>query len=377
MKLLACVKCLKFLVIISVIVLVVGIYYSFFGEGDAGVTGFVIDEGFLDDFLVNGSKYENLVGITKGQALDSLVEAEEIVNEMIGNSLPSIFMNDKLLEAKRVFEQAEYATILRGETNASEAEELKAKEALRLLDWENTTYDDVIIYTNQIKKRRDRTFVLYDSLIATKISLLREGGVDPSITGMVTLTESVNESTGEKTFILDPLENVDEETKELFDEVTVAFYEDRDDAIDLLVELKEHLEVKRLESATANVLKNNLASFMKRHWVAVLAFLLILAGVIYVVYKNITYRELKEKIEKMEVEKDAILQLVKRLQRERFKENKISELVYKIRMKKYKSRLLIIKSSVPVLKLKLEKLGDRKIVVNKLVAERGGKKWKR
>jgi hypothetical protein len=338
-------KYLKVIIAIFVIVLVIGIFYFVLRGGDT--TGLVVEENLftLDSVMEEGIKYENPTNITREEALDHLAESEQIIEEMIERGLPFIFMNDTLLEARKIFKQAEYAEILRGEIGVSETKRLEAKKALRLLNWKKITYDAVIVYTNQIKERRDRTFILYDSLIATKISLMPEGSLDTSITGMVSLIEEVNESTGEKVFILDSDVELDEETKELFDEAVKAFYDGREDAEDLLIQLRQHIEAKNLESATANALKNNL----KRNWVGVLIFLVTLGLIVYVFYKNVSHRKLGQKIEKMKLEKRAIFELIKKLQQERFKENKISDFVYKIKMKKYKNRSAVINSILPVL----------------------------
>jgi hypothetical protein len=462
-------KYLKTIIAIFVIALVAGAFYFILGAGNNNLTGFVVGE--------------NLINVSREQALDSLAKSEQIIEKMIEMELPFVFMNDTLLKAKKTFEQVEYATILKGEINASATERSEAQKALRLLDWEDITYDSVIIYTNQIKEREDRIFTLYDSLIAIQISLGGEGDLE----AYAALEESFKKITretcaGEKcdlpaqlfdisfslddweiqntselfavvifenfgteatpanltftildqdesevyrenisivvetekvviweyeglrelpeakyTAILETLYDVDvrdkftqrfeitkeegegllekkvsvlgsgtdldEETKELFEQVTRAFYEDREDTEELLVELKEHIEAKNLESATSNVLKSN---FMKRNWWWVLILFMTAGAVSYMVYKNVASRKLKEKIAKMKLEKQTILELMKKLQQERFKENNISDLVYKIRMKKYKDRLTTIKRMLPVVEAsykssKLKKFGRKQL----------------
>ena len=189
---------------------------------------------------------------------------------------------------------------------------------------------------------------------------------------MVSLAEGVDKSTGEQVFISDSVVEFDEVAKELFDEASEAFYEDREDAEELLIELREYLEAKRLESATSKVLQKNLVNFVKRNWWGILIFLLISGAVAYMVYKNTVSRKLKEKIGKMKLEKKAILQLMKKLQQERFKENKIPDLVYEIKMKNYKERLSAIKAKLPVLESKLQV--DEKNNKNKLLKEKVVKK---
>ncbi len=189
-------KHLKIMIAISVVV-VVGIFY-FILRGSNSPTGLVVDENLftLNNLMEETMKYENLTNITREEALDHLAESEQIIEDMAEEGLPFVFMNDTLLEAKRIFKQAEYAAILRGEVNVSEAEKLEAQKALSLLDWEEIAHQEVILYTNQIKERRDKILILHDSLLATKIQLMEESGVNTPITGMVSLAEGVDKSTG-------------------------------------------------------------------------------------------------------------------------------------------------------------------------------------
>jgi hypothetical protein len=273
---------------------------------------------------------------------------------MIRNDLPYIFINDTLLTARKVFEQAQYAEILRGEVSASLDEKAEAREALRLLDWEKISYDNVIIYTNLIKEKRDKTFLIYDSLINAKIILTSEDNLNSGITGLVSLTEGINESTGEKLFLLTSASDVDEETKILFEEVSTAFYEEREDAEDLLIEFRDYLEAKKLKSTTENALKSNIGNFIQKYWYFILLSLIILGIAIYVISKKVIYRKLKMNLEKMNLERKSITMLIKEAQNERFKENKISKLVYETKMKKYNERLTEIKSKLPILESKLK-----------------------
>ena len=61
------------------------------------------------------------------------------------------------------------------------------------------------------------------------------------------------------------------------------------------------------------------------------------------------------KIRKMRTESKVLTDLTKRAQTERFKENKISALVYNTRINKYKERLQEIKEQLPVLESRLKK----------------------
>ncbi len=62
----------------------------------------------------------------------------------------------------------------------------------------------------------------------------------------------------------------------------------------------------------------------------------------------------------MKVESRVLVDLMKQAQNKRFKDNKISALVYKARIKKYKERLREIKGQLPVYKARLDKLMRKK-----------------
>jgi len=61
----------------------------------------------------------------------------------------------------------------------------------------------------------------------------------------------------------------------------------------------------------------------------------------------------------MKAEKGVLLSLMKKTQVERFKKNKISELIYKIRIKKYGEKFQKIKQTLPVLEKRLKKMTSK------------------
>jgi len=335
---------------LALIVVLFFVGVSYFGdEGrEVGITQFAILEDLV--FSVD-EKYEDLTNVSRELALEELEEGRRIVDEMVERGLPFVLMNDTLLAAGRLFEQAEYANILRGDINATAENISEAKEALRLLDWKEIDYDDVVVYINSIRERRDRTFGIYDSLINAKVSLSMDKDLKKTITGNVVLNEGVDELTGEDVFLSG--EGMDERTKELFNDASVAFYDDRDEAVDLLMELGDHIEAERIEFVRAGTFKSGLVDFIKENWRFVLFFLLILGVMGIVFYAGFNRRMLSDKINKMELEEKTLLTLMKKVQSDRFKSNKISELIYNIRMKKYEERLTDIKTRLPVLKSKL------------------------
>lgn len=101
------------------------------------------------------------------------------------------------------------------------------------------------------------------------------------------------------------------------------------------------------------VLAKGFGSFIVRYWYLVLLILIVLLMGSY--YSSIRVRKmlLRKRIKKMKLEERILLGLMKKAQTERFKENKISGLVYNIRVKKFGERLNSIKEDLPILEKRL------------------------
>jgi len=312
------------------ICLVLGLFFFIFNIQKSNLTGFVGKSN------INESSDESLI-ITKEMALQSINESEQIIQEIQENNFSTLYMNDTLLEAKRIFEQAQYAEILRN-VNASEADKQEARKALKLIDWEDLTYKDVLIYTDEIKERREKAFLLIDEISVEESKISEEGEL---------YTKG----------LFSPDEEVSEDTKQILEQAKTAFYEDRyEDSENLLEEFRAAFEQEKAELSTLSGVKKGAKNFFQRYWIHIIILLIIISIIGYFVYKKLEKKLLKNKIKKMKAEKEVLMNLMKKAQLERFKQNKISGLVYNIRMKKYQEKLQEIKQDLPVLEERLEKL---------------------
>jgi hypothetical protein len=92
--------------------------------------------------------------------------------------------------------------------------------------------------------------------------------------------------------------------------------------------------------------------------------IIILLGVLWFggnyYHKKITVKNLRNKIAKMKIEKENLVDLMKKTQIERFKKNTMSGIVYNIRTKKYQERINKISQSLPVLESRLNNLLKKK-----------------
>jgi len=288
------------------------------------LTGFAI---YNNSSSRNITQENNLTSITKEDALFAINESENIMNEMEANGFKVILLNDTLIKAKKIFYQVQYAAILRGEVNASAIEKTKATSALRLIDWKNMYYSDVLIYTEEIKAIEQKAFLVLDKLAVEE--------------------NKINQSTDAAKIIL-------EQAKQ-------AFLDERyNDAEKLLEDFRIQFEKDKANASLLAGLKNGAFNFFWRYWIQIIIFLVIVSFIGYYVYKIFEKRILQNKIKKMKIQEQVLNDLMKKAQTQRFKDNKISGLVYNIRFKKYQEKLQTIKEEMPVLEDNLKKLSGRR-----------------
>jgi len=315
----------EILIIGFCIFFVFGIGFFVFGITN-GFTGFIIYD-------------ENNNIITEEIALQAINESEQIILDMQKNNFSILYINDSLIEAKRIFEQVRYAEILRDE-NSTEYEKLIARNALSLIDWKDIYYSDVLVYTDEIKQRKETAFLLRDKLIVAELKINEE---------------------------------ISNETRQIFENAKIAFEEDRyEEAESLIGEFKIAFENEKAEETSLRSLQKGAKNFFQRYWIFILILLIIFGIAMYFVYRKLEKRLLKRKIRKNYLEKKTLRGLMKKTQTARFKENTISEFVYNIRMKKYKEKLQEIKQDLPVMEKRLEKLNKGKLILNKKKTEKNG-----
>ena len=309
------------------VLLVLGVAFVIYSTSDSDLTGIV---GFVsyDNSEIGDEITEEEIVVTREIAEDAIEETKLIIEEMQKNNFSIVYINDTLIEAKNVFEQAKYAEILR-DPESTDSKKAEAREALKLVKWKDIDYEDVLTYTNEIKARKERAFIIYDYMLAAEMNL-KESEKEGINTGAV---------------------------KEILEQAKIDFYEDRyDEAEALLEEIGSKLELKRRESAIFSGLTRGTKNFFQRYWWQMVIFLIVLGIIGLFSYKRINLKLLKNKIKKMKIERDVLVDLMKKAQVERFKQNKISDFIYQIRMKKYQDKLQQIKEELPALEERAKNL---------------------
>ncbi len=333
----------KMMILLISLGLVLAITFLIFNY-QTGMTGFAVlnESSENEDQVTNATEIKT---ITKQDALLAINESEQIIQEMLKHNFSILYMNDTLLEAKIIYEQAKYAEILRGDVNATEAGKSEASKALSLVKWKEIGYADILIYTNDIKERKEKAFLLIDEIA------IEENKINPE----------EGELFSERLFKYPPAEPSDE-TKQILEDAKTAFQEDRyQDTENLLEEFRNALEQETAEASTLSGIKKGAKNFFQRYLFHIIIALILLSIIGYFTYKKFGKKLIKKKIRKMIAEKEVLMRLMKKAQEDRFKKNIISGLVYNIRMKKYQEREQEIKQELPVLEARLVKKKKEKV----------------
>ena len=148
------------LIMISSIFLVLGLSFLIFNIPNLSLNlmGFAIYNDSTANMANDSNQIVNEEIITKQDALNAINESEQIMNELLRNDLSVSYINDSLIEAKMIFEQVNYAEMLRGNINSTQKEKQEANSALRLIYWKNLTYSNVLFYTKDIENRKKKIF---------------------------------------------------------------------------------------------------------------------------------------------------------------------------------------------------------------------------
>ena len=267
--------------------------------------------------------------VSVNEAQFALDNSLNIIQELSARSFNIDYANDSYSNALLVFQQVRYADILRNNSiSESDSSKIAAKNALRLVNWKNLSYSNVIYYTDLIKQYKIDSYEIYDSILsldkrAQEYSLR---GVDVSVSD--SMIASANES----------------------------FYKGQfKDSFISIEQAKIQLETEFEQVSSLNLVAKNAKNFFYRYLYWIIFFVVLISLIAYFFVGYFRVKLWKSKIMNLETEEKVLNSLIIKTQNERYKENKISELVYNIRVRKYQSRLQEIKQDLPILKKRLNK----------------------
>jgi hypothetical protein len=269
---------------------------------------------------------------SKSEAEILISDAEPVILRMQTMGLPVIYANDSLIGAKNALSTAYYASILRGEVNVSESEKGEARDALKLASWKNANYSDVVPYLNDIYLREARELYIFDSINLLNQSIARYSSSGANIS----------------------------DVEYLFGKTLESFNNDQiDDSIKLAGETRNLLESRSEEIARYSLLKRGIQAFFVKYWLQFLIFLIIIVALFIYGWRQLYLYFLVEKRDKMIAESAIIRRLIVKSQEERYKENKISDFIYRIRIKKYQERENYINENLPLVEEKIKRYSKK------------------
>jgi len=279
---------------------------------------------------------------TRQDALDAIQMAEQDIAEMQEEGFFTAHVNDTLMQAKQALERADFAETLRNDAKGELAEQAKA--ALEGLNYQGFTYDLVLDYTAQISLRKKQAYNLSDSLRAFELEAepyIEKAKAPPGniITGFFIAKDSETE-----------IVNISE-TEKILAEAKEAFEKERySEANEKLLEAQKDLEEKKRELATVNVLLTSGKNFFLKNLPDLLIISLVLGVAAWFISGKVRTIKTHNKLKDLETEQKALISLIKKAQIERFKQGKISNIVYRVRMEQYSKKLNENKQNIPVLK---------------------------
>ena len=274
---------------------------------------------------------------SRDDAVKAINDSQLVIEDMKKNSFSVNYASDLLIEAQRTLQTVDYAEILR-DLNANAALRAEASRALNLVNWKNLNYSAIIEYTDKIIEARDKAFLILDSLTAVNLRIENEKKIGTDTSNVEIIVKQAQES-----FIA----------------------ERYDESLSWITNANSELDKVAQEKARLAVFKSFSVNFFQKYWIY-MVIIFILGFILFLFLRGrIKKYNLIKKITHLKAEQQVLTTLMIRTQNERYKENKISGLVYNIRIKKYQERINEIKESLPGLEAKLhdKKIGKKKIKV--------------
>src|SRR3989338_10931669 len=289
---------------------------------DINITGFAVSEN-------NASQTANAeVNLSRENALNSLLEAEEHIKEMKRYNLSVFYVNDLLLEAKRNYIGETISYINKDLEKEQDRNKLAYLESLLIIQKNTPIYEvkklstpEVFRITSLINDKKNQAYKILDT-----ISLLEGKEQSYSKIGIET-----------------------SEGLDLIKEAKKSFIEERyDEAEDLLNQANLKLDNASLEYNRVKGLLNLTKSFFAKYWRPIISIFLFLAIISYPAIKIIRKKLAKKKLINLKLELEVISKLLKRVQADYFSK-RITRDTYRIRTERYKHRAAEIKHTIPVL----------------------------
>jgi len=312
------------------------------------------EEVFIDYTNIS---FEN---ITQEIALNAILQAEKDMWEMQEAGFNVVWINDTLIEAKKYFEGEDYTALLQDIRKISDSE---AREKAKTLLMEAqkkigvpVDYKKVLEKTKAINERKIKAYEITDYIRASELRIDEIKEAEQQI-------ETPKKNTVGRAFGLGMSYSETIDTTpidEILSNAETEFKEERyDNAVELLAQIEPKIDEIKSENTLVKTIyragKDNIISFIKENYPILLMFLGLLLVTFILTYNRIMMAVLRRKIKDMKIEKDVVMELMKKAQRDYFAKGDITKQTFEIKMAHYKDKMAEIKQKLPVAETLLEK----------------------
>lgn len=238
---------------------------------------------------------------TAEEATKALSKAREDMEEMSALGLSTKFVEDALRTAFKALEEGDYSTVV----------------------------DKAI----EISARKERALMISDSLRALDLRLkdAQEKGLD------------VSPAVETRGAALDAFER-----------------ENYDEAEEFIFLSNKHLNEAEAEyslvQARYNAARDNAIAYAQEHRVGIALTTLFVVIMGIILYHLVILSTTRSRLKDLELEKEVLVDLMKKTQEDYYTRNAVPKPTYDIRMKKYQERSMEVEELIPVLRTRLERL---------------------
>lgn len=304
------------------------------------ITGFAVyetlDNGIVSEEGIVSSEDLSLENITQKTALDAILQAEKDMEEMQEQGFGVVWFNDTLIEAKKYFEGENYTVLLKEIEKINDTERREKATQLLISAQESIGFEvdylKVLEKARAINERKQKAYEISDLIRASELSIeeFKQKGLDTSDAGLIlanAFSEFENERYEDSENLL---ESIDSRLIELSAETTLG---------------------KTIYRAG----KENIAGFLKDHYIGLLLLFGSLLVIAILFYNRIRIAMLRRQIKEMKAEESVLRDLMKKVQSDYFAKADITKQTFEMKMSKYKEKMVEIKRKLPVAEGLLEK----------------------
>ncbi|MFH1592888.1 MAG: hypothetical protein ABIB47_05990 [Candidatus Woesearchaeota archaeon] len=271
--------------------------------------------------------------------LDYIFESEVEVDKLKSSNFSTIYFEDLLLSMKNAFSGAKTEGI-----------------SLKIKGQEDSFKKDYAqgLVKNIENKKNNLKFVDYSLILQnTEEVIFKKEQVYSIKSRMDKLKSKIDEYSAQ---------DIDtSKTSAIFEEAIVAFNEENLDKADvLLIEGENGLDAEKAKLNITQLIARESVGLLKKHWKSITIGLATVFLLSYIIYKKEKVNRLKRRLQRLKIEKDAIIDLIKESQKERFIKKTLAESHYRIKMEKYDERLNEVKKDIKTIETVLINLARGK-----------------